>query len=227
MKIRNQFLGLLICYSVALLFLLGSNTGCGPSGPTPPANLSGIGSGNGSTGNPTSSGSGNIKGLITKTDDGLPQDSATIATSTNSTTSEIDGSYEIIGEKAEIRTVSAAKTNYQTSKKNVLVEDNKDTTCNIKMPPNASGFVFPPIIQALDTNSGAANTDVKLTGTDFGSTEGVANFNDIQAEVVAGSWNNTIVTVKVPIGLSGDVKISLIRYNDGQKSNDIDFTITP
>lgn len=211
---------LLICYLVTLLILSGCGGGGGKDEYKPPPSNPATGT------NTTSSDSGNIKGLITKTDDGLPQDFATVATSINSTVSGINGSYEIIGEKAEIRTVSAAKVNYQTSKKNVLVENGKDTTCNIKMSPNASGFVLPPVILNIDKSSGIANAEIKLTGTGFGLTEGVVNFGDIQAEVLAGSWNNTTITVKVPIGLTGTVKISLIRFNDGQKSGDIDFTIT-
>lgn len=200
---------------IFLTFTGCSGGGGGVSGP-----------GGGATGG-GGSGTGTISGVITKTNAGAAEGASVATNEGPSSTTNVSGEYTIFSQTVQVKTVTAILAGYQTCKKNVQVTSGT-VTCNIKMPPNASGIVPPPITTGIDDVNGPAGQTVTITGNGFGASEGVINFGGFQADVIAASWTATSIQAKVPISLSGQVDVEVIRSNDGQKSgNNIKFTISP
>lgn len=85
-------------------------------------------------------------------------------------------------------------------------------------PPPAG----PPNISALSPTSGVSGASVIISGSNFGSSQGVSSvtFNGQTASVA--NWNNTTIVAKVPSGAtSGDVVVNV----DSNASNGIKFDV--
>jgi IPT/TIG domain/Galactose oxidase, central domain len=95
-------------------------------------------------------------------------------------------------------------------------------------PSNGVNFTVPvsvPSITSLSTTSGSPGTSVTLTGTNFGSTQGVSSivtFNGTMAPPTSWSSTGTSIVVPVPSGATtGKVVVTV----GGQASNGISFTV--
>ncbi len=210
-------LGLVLIVIGLLIFIF--TTGCGGGG-------GGATEGGGNDGTGSGSGTGSIQGQVIKCDTGFAQSGATVVQGVLSDTTTASGNFNLAGVSAGVKTVEVIKSGYQTCKKNVQVTSSGTAICDIKMPPNASGIVPPPITTGIDDVNGPAGQTVTITGNGLGASEGVINFGGFQADVMI--WALTSIQAKVPIGLTGQVDVEVIRFNDGQKSgNNIKFTLTP
>ena len=89
----------------------------------------------------------------------------------------------------------------------------------------SSSTSTPPVITGLSATTGSVGSQVTITGTGFGSTQGssVATLNGVS--VTVNSWSATSVLVTIPSGASsGDLVVSEApSMND---SNPVEFTIT-
>jgi hypothetical protein len=80
-----------------------------------------------------------------------------------------------------------------------------------------------PIITSLSPSSGSVGTQVTISGSNFGATQGTstATFNGVQTS--PSSWNNSTIVAPVPTGaLTGAVVVSV----NGLASNGMTFTVT-
>jgi hypothetical protein len=79
-------------------------------------------------------------------------------------------------------------------------------------------------ITSITPGSGPTGTAVKITGKNFGATEGngVVHIGSVLANVVA--WSDTTITVKVPSGLKV-VAQGVSVLTDAGESNQVDFTV--
>ena len=79
-----------------------------------------------------------------------------------------------------------------------------------------------PNISNLNPTSGPVGTPIVITGTNFGSTQGVVTFNSTAATPTI--WTDTSISAPVPPGAStGNVVVTA----GGQASNGVNFTVTP
>jgi Calx-beta domain/IPT/TIG domain/Cohesin domain len=98
-----------------------------------------------------------------------------------------------------------------------------DTSQNYSMTAHAQASPAGPTILALSPNYGRVDTEVKISGTNFGSTVGsnLVTFTGVPASVLA--WSNTSITAKVPVGAkSGPV----IVIANGVQSNSVNFKVS-
>jgi hypothetical protein len=81
-----------------------------------------------------------------------------------------------------------------------------------------------PSITSIAPDTGPAGTEVKITGENFGVSQGngVVHIGSGIADVVA--WSDTKVTVKVPSGLEAATQ-GLTVLTDAGESNEIEFTV--
>lgn len=84
-----------------------------------------------------------------------------------------------------------------------------------------------PVINSLSLVSGKANTDVTITGTNFGATQGsgTVKFGSTTAAVVPGGWSNISITCKVPAIASGQTYQVTVTIA-GCVSNPKNFRVT-
>ncbi len=82
----------------------------------------------------------------------------------------------------------------------------------------------PPAITRLNPTSGPVGTSVTITGSNFGSTQGMSTVKfDGKSAGTATSWSATRILVKVPAGAqSGKVVVTV----KGLQSNGVEFTVT-
>jgi len=82
--------------------------------------------------------------------------------------------------------------------------------------------VPPPSISSLSSTSGTIGSNVVITGTHFGSDQGVVTFNGVGAAV--SSWSDTSITATVPLGANtGNVIVTAVG---GVSSAGALFTVT-
>jgi len=78
-----------------------------------------------------------------------------------------------------------------------------------------------PVITSLSSTSGPVGMSMKITGTNFGPTQGTVTFNGTTATVT--SWNATSILTSVPSGATtGNVVVTV----GGVASNGVSFTVT-
>lgn len=83
---------------------------------------------------------------------------------------------------------------------------------------NGVAFVVPPIINGVTPNSGPANTSVKISGRNFGSSVGTVTFNGTPA--ATSFWSDSTITVTVPQGASSGF---VVVNAGGTNSNGVRF----
>ena len=79
-----------------------------------------------------------------------------------------------------------------------------------------------PNISSVSPTSGEAGDQVKISGSDFGETQGTVRFGDEAADVV--SWSDTSITAKVPSDLKAgeyDLKVE----NEAGTGNGVQFEV--
>jgi hypothetical protein len=90
---------------------------------------------------------------------------------------------------------------------------------------NGVAFTVPPPTITSTTNiQGAVGTNITISGSNFGTSQGTStvSFNGTQA--VPTSWSNTSINVPVPVGASAG---NLVVTVGGQASNGVSFTPGP
>jgi len=81
-----------------------------------------------------------------------------------------------------------------------------------------------PSIASLSPTSGAGDTAVTITGTNFGATQGTSTVTFNGTTATPTSWTATSIVVPVPAGATtGNVVINV----SGLASNGVSFTVTP
>jgi len=78
-----------------------------------------------------------------------------------------------------------------------------------------------PIISNLSPNSGPVGTEVTISGSNFGLTQGTVTFNGVEASIT--SWTNTSIQTFVPPTASTGLVV--VDRSDGKASNGMLFTI--
>ena len=78
-----------------------------------------------------------------------------------------------------------------------------------------------PVIEKLSPNSGPVGTNVKIKGSNFG-TSGTVTFNTTSASIT--SWENEKIQVKVPEGATDGPVV--VTTSGGQASAGVDFEVT-
>ncbi|PYU86388.1 MAG: hypothetical protein DMG08_29880, partial [Acidobacteria bacterium] len=89
---------------------------------------------------------------------------------------------------------------------------------------NGANFtvITPPVITSVSPNSGAAGTQVTITGSNFGSTQGSSTVSFNGTTVTPASWSVTRVVGLVPTGATtGSVVVTV----GGVASNGLNFTV--
>ncbi|MFA6448281.1 MAG: DUF2341 domain-containing protein, partial [bacterium] len=91
-------------------------------------------------------------------------------------------------------------------------------------------YVSPPTpdITLLSPNNGVTDTQVVITGTDFGTSQGASTvtFNGIAAGS-AISWSNTSITINAPLNVSTGYVIVTVRNVQSPQEADSVFTVNP
>src|SRR5438046_360951 len=80
----------------------------------------------------------------------------------------------------------------------------------------------PPRITALSPTSGAVGASVKITGSNFGSTQGASTVSFNTTKASPTNWSATSIVAPVPAGAtSGKVVVTV----GGKPSNGVSFTV--
>jgi len=79
-----------------------------------------------------------------------------------------------------------------------------------------------PNISGLSPSSGPIATQVTISGSDFGETEGTVTFSGINAPI--SSWTDTLIETEVPSGASTGPVVA--HTSDGKDSNEVIFTVS-
>jgi RHS repeat-associated protein len=83
----------------------------------------------------------------------------------------------------------------------------KVTVGGVVSSSNPTFTVSNLFVNVVSPNAGAVNTQVTVSGTGFGSTQGTISFNNVAATSIS-SWNNTQIIANVPTGATtGAVKV--------------------
>lgn len=84
----------------------------------------------------------------------------------------------------------------------------------------------PPVIASISPGSGPVNTELTITGTNFGTTQGSGAVFFPGMSVAPTSWSDTNITVLVPASLTaGNTSVTVIV--NGTASNSVVFGVTP
>ena len=83
----------------------------------------------------------------------------------------------------------------------------------------------PPTISSINPNSGVIGSEVSISGSNFGTSQGDSylTFDDVRATTIT-SWSDTLIKVKVPPGINGLVQVAVIT--PAGTSNTVSFTAT-
>ena len=77
-----------------------------------------------------------------------------------------------------------------------------------------------PLISSINPNSGSVGTEVAISGSNFGTSEGTVTFNGVDAAIT--SWSDTQIETTVPSdATTGPV---VVHTSDGKDSNGVTFT---
>jgi peptidoglycan/xylan/chitin deacetylase (PgdA/CDA1 family) len=107
-------------------------------------------------------------------------------------------------------------TNYWVRVSNSCGSVDSSTATISVIPPEVS-------ILSLSPDHGPVNTDVTITGSNFGTSQGTVTFNGVNA--VINNWTNTQIQTVVPTeATTGPVIVQTI---EGFYSNAVDFTVEP
>ncbi|HZR27621.1 MAG TPA: IPT/TIG domain-containing protein [Terriglobales bacterium] len=94
---------------------------------------------------------------------------------------------------------------------------------------NTGSFMVKPVLLGLSANIGLPGTQVALTGSNFGATQGLSTvtfssttYGAVQAPVTA--WSDTSINVTVPDGAATGVVFVTVN---GTPSNTVPFTVPP
>ena len=81
-----------------------------------------------------------------------------------------------------------------------------------------------PVITSVSATTASAGTQVIITGSGFGSTQGVGIATLNQASIPVGFWSDTSVMVTIPSGATSGY-LNVLRGPDMQSSNGVYFTV--
>jgi len=84
----------------------------------------------------------------------------------------------------------------------------KVTVGGVVSSSNPTFTVSNLFVNAVSPNAGAVGTQVTISGSGFGSTQGTLSFNNVAATTISSNWTNTQIIANVPTGATtGAVKV--------------------
>ena len=84
-----------------------------------------------------------------------------------------------------------------------------------------------PVIEKLKPTSGPVGTNVKIKGSNFGTSPGSVTFNGTNAPVNPSSnWESEKIQARVPEGATTGPVVVVVTTAGGQSSNSVTFTVT-
>jgi hypothetical protein len=90
---------------------------------------------------------------------------------------------------------------------------------------NGLNFAVTPGITTLSPSSGPVGTSVTMTGTNFGTSQGISTVTFAGTVATPTSWSNTSIVVPAPGLIAGSV--SVVVTVNGATSNPATYTFTP